>query len=447
MAWPQVAGSGDKCVPSIVKLPASYAANVTLGPSCDSTSSDGVRCLPLSIGQLHARGQALYATYMSDQPKDSTADGAALGAKFLNFQRRDFDMMWDDGSSKGVYSGNINAMTRSTVNTYVGHAFKFVDMDTGRLYKRVEMLGGRHIYILEPDEDDTETRNSARYLQAKEEETFMQEYYERHGMPFLSTYGRSAPVVNMWPAEQLGQKHRVVSHETFWKCPRDSTPSHDNFAYARDTTKCHQGPADKPVELDLLVISKNPEGPRILVIEGLLSEAECDHIASLGQAEVIRSSVGTDGGFTSSTRTSSTGWLDRTTTPILHSVHQRFADVLGLSLDSMEKQAEKLQIVRYEEGQEYMPHHDFGDDGTMEQRFLTLLIYISTPEEGGATSFPKAAGGRGLRVKPPKGSAVLFYSMRPDGNADDLSLHGGEHVIRGEKWACNLWIWDPSYKH
>ena len=45
-------------------------------------------------------------------------------------------------------------------------------------------------------------------------------------------------------------------------------------------------------------------------------------------------------------------------------------------------------MVRYEISQEYAPHHDFGDDGTPEQRMLTLLLYIDLPEQGGATSDP-----------------------------------------------------------
>ena len=103
-----------------------------------------------------------------------------------------------------------------------------------------------------------------------------------------------------------------------------------------------------------------------------------------------------------------------------------------------------LLTKRYDPGQQYQPHHDFSDAGVVHQRFLTLLLYISPAQEGGATSFPKAHSGRGLRVRPPKGSGVLFYSMLPDGNGDDLSLHAGEPVTVGRKWVCNLWVWDPK---
>ena len=77
---------------------------------------------------------------------------------------------------------------------------------------------------------------------------------------------------------------------------------------------------------------------------------------------------------------------------------------------------------------------------------MTLLLYIEVPEEGGATSFPKAHGGRGMKGKPPRGTGVLFYSMKRDGNADDFSLHSGMPVRKGHKWICNLWVWDPKVK-
>ena len=64
---------------------------------------------------------------------------------------------------------------------------------------------------------------------------------------------------------------------------------------------------------------------------------------------------------------------------------------------------------------------------------LTLLVYLnddvadtstdggdSGEGGGGGTSFPRAFEGRGVRVRPSKGSAVLFYSLLPDGNADRL---------------------------
>lgn len=49
-----------------------------------------------------------------------------------------------------------------------------------------------------------------------------------------------------------------------------------------------------------------------------------------------------------------------------------------------------------------------------------------------------------LAVKPQKAQAVLFYSQQPDGRLDTASLHGGCPVLKGTKWASNLWVWNGS---
>lgn len=61
------------------------------------------------------------------------------------------------------------------------------------------------------------------------------------------------------------------------------------------------------------------------------------------------------------------------------------------------------------------------------QRIATMLIYLSTPEEGGETVFPNAdkkvsgpgwsdCARRGFALHPQKGDAILFFSLKPDGS-------------------------------
>jgi prolyl 4-hydroxylase len=50
----------------------------------------------------------------------------------------------------------------------------------------------------------------------------------------------------------------------------------------------------------------------------------------------------------------------------------------------------------------------------------------------------------GFKVRPVKGSAVLFYNLLEDGNGDERSLHAALPVKEGEKWLANLWVWDPK---
>ena len=386
-------------------------------------------------------------------------------------------MYWDDGSKQGMYSGVVKGMGRTATTTYVGHAFKFVNPRTKELVTRLVMRADTTMYLIEPEEGDEATINSQDYKKVKAEVQWYADYYQKHGIPWLSVHNRPRPELNMWPAERLGQVHRISSPASYWVADESgnnagaSSSSSTSMVSALGSmlwgndkgkqgnvqmepgqTKFlakEDGPhfqTSAPVELNLTVVSKGPEGPRVFLVENLLSEFECDHIVREGIKVVRPSIVGQDGGFKSRTRTSENGWLSRQRTPVLDTVHRRFADVLGLE-DAMVRSganAEELQVVRYEPGQQYQPHHDFSDAGVTHQRFLTLLLYISPPERGGYTSFPKAMGGRGLRVKPPKGSGVLFYSMLPDGNGDDLSLHAGEPVHEGRKWVCNLWIWDPK---
>lgn len=71
------------------------------------------------------------------------------------------------------------------------------------------------------------------------------------------------------------------------------------------------------------------------------------------------------------------------------------------------------------------------------QRLLTALVYLNDVEEGGGTNFPK----KNIVVKPTIGSMLVFNNCIGNTNQKDMnSLHGGMPVIKGEKWAFNLWF-------
>ncbi len=82
--------------------------------------------------------------------------------------------------------------------------------------------------------------------------------------------------------------------------------------------------------------------------------------------------------------------------------------------------AESVQVVHYEETQEYMAHQDWGNSRP-QMRFMTFLMYLNdqaSPEAGGETEFPKS----NFKIHPGKGNVAAFYDMLPDGNADVKSL-------------------------
>ena len=91
-----------------------------------------------------------------------------------------------------------------------------------------------------------------------------------------------------------------------------------------------------------------------------------------------------------------------------------------------EENGEGMQVLHYVNGQKYEPHHDYFHDTVNPQksnggqRVATMLMYLTTVEEGGETVFPNAAekvvgdqwsdcAKRGLAVKTQKGDALLFF--------------------------------------
>ena len=116
---------------------------------------------------------------------------------------------------------------------------------------------------------------------------------------------------------------------------------------------------------------------------------------------------------------------------------------------------EQMQILHYEVGQKYDAHEDAFDpawDGPQtSNRAATAFMYLNTVEDGGTTWFPRANGGwqhttnmtsclGGLHVMPVKGSLAIFYDMKPSGELDPDSLHGGCPVKKGIKWGATQWI-------
>ena len=45
-------------------------------------------------------------------------------------------------------------------------------------------------------------------------------------------------------------------------------------------------------------------------------------------------------------------------------------------------------------------------------------------------------------MKPQRLAVLIFYSMLPNGEFDQTSLHTGCDVKVGTKWAANFWFWN-----
>lgn len=209
--------------------------------------------------------------------------------------------------------------------------------------------------------------------------------------------------------------------------------------------------------------------PRVFTIDDFLSSVEVDHVLDLVQKQTLaRSATGTDSkGRVSDTRTSRQTWLHRHDDAILDVIMRRMADVLRIDEALLRNRAptepissvykhtlpihESLQVVHYAPGQQYTPHHDYVppsiNDPEHAARSINFCLYLNNVPKGGETAFPRfrnAHTREGLRMKPERGKAMIFYMQTPDGNFDDLTHHAGLPVVDGEKYFTNLWIWEPK---
>ena len=182
--------------------------------------------------------------------------------------------------------------------------------------------------------------------------------------------------------------------------------------------------------------------PNVIVFGNLLSPEECDELIELASPKLVRSMTvdnQTGGDEVNAARTSDGMFFTRAENPLVERVERRLADLLKWPFEN----GEGLQILRYRHGAQYVPHYDYFDPaqpGTPKilvrggQRVGTIVMYLRTPERGGATIFPDI----GLEVAPIKGSAVFFTYDRP--HPDTKTLHGGMPVTLGEKYVATKWM-------
>ena len=182
--------------------------------------------------------------------------------------------------------------------------------------------------------------------------------------------------------------------------------------------------------------------PRVLVFGDLLAADECRALVALAQARLERSEtvIEADGASeVNAARTSEGMFFVRGENALVERIEARIAALLDWPVE----RGEGLQILRYRPGAEYKPHYDYFDPaqpGTPMllarggQRLATLVMYLNTPERGGATTFPDV----GLEVLPVQGNAVFFSYDLP--LPQTRTLHGGAPVLLGEKWVATKWL-------
>ncbi|MCD5322164.1 MULTISPECIES: 2OG-Fe(II) oxygenase [Pontibacillus] len=191
----------------------------------------------------------------------------------------------------------------------------------------------------------------------------------------------------------------------------------------------HKGNRIITEDRTISVISKVEE-PLIVVLDNVASEKECDRIITTSQDRLERSRIG-QARETNEMRTSSGMFFEENENTLIHRMERRLSAIMNVPIEH----AEGLQVLRYQPGQEYKPHHDYFKQSD-NNRISTIVLYLNDVEEGGETLFPHL----GLSVTPKKGMAVYFEYFYQDALLNEKTLHSGNPVVQGEKWVATQWM-------
>lgn len=187
--------------------------------------------------------------------------------------------------------------------------------------------------------------------------------------------------------------------------------------------------------------------PLIVMIDDFVSDLEIssllDQVPSSGWERSHESGeineLGEGGKIFSAARTSSSFWCIHQCqkSSIVQQLTQRIELLLGISRENYEP----VQLLKYEEGERYISHHDYSFEELRllcGVRVITFFLYLSEVSEGGETAFPQLD----LIVRPKKGRALIWANTLDHEPMlrDDRMSHEAKPVISGRKFAANIWV-------
>jgi prolyl 4-hydroxylase len=193
--------------------------------------------------------------------------------------------------------------------------------------------------------------------------------------------------------------------------------------------------------------------PYIYTIDNFLTLKECKFIIKVSKDNLKLAGVSKMSGEKGlepgkyKGRTNSSYWMPHDAYPETLKIAKRIAEKIGCNY----KHFESFQVIHYNENEEYKYHYDAYDMNETEKyekftkergnRLRTVLVYLNDVIEGGGTGFDSLNEYNGeIIVEPKMGKMVVFNNVNDDGSLNRKSRHAGLPVIKGEKWAFNLWL-------
>jgi len=193
--------------------------------------------------------------------------------------------------------------------------------------------------------------------------------------------------------------------------------------------------------------------PYLYTIDNFLTDKECKFIINVSKENLTLAGVSRMDNETKPEpgeyrgRTNSSYWMPLDKYPETLKIAKKVAKQIKCNY----KHFESFQVIHYNETEEYQYHYDAYDINEKEKyetfcdkrgnRLRTVLIYLNDVEEGGGTGFDSLDEYEvPIQVQAKKGRMVVFTNVNDDGTVNKKARHAGLPVIKGEKWAFNLWL-------
>eukprot|EP00292_Cryptomonas_paramecium_P008403 CAMPEP_0113691782 /NCGR_PEP_ID=MMETSP0038_2-20120614/18677_1 /TAXON_ID=2898 /ORGANISM="Cryptomonas paramecium" /LENGTH=279 /DNA_ID=CAMNT_0000613535 /DNA_START=30 /DNA_END=866 /DNA_ORIENTATION=+ /assembly_acc=CAM_ASM_000170 len=218
----------------------------------------------------------------------------------------------------------------------------------------------------------------------------------------------------------------------------------------------HSRPSARTTKSKKLWIETISTHPRIFIIHNLITLQECEHLINLGFQKGLEPALitpyGTHTLVESSTRTNKQAWLEFGQDSVVTRIEKTLAEITNTDPVN----GENLQILHYNQSQQFLKHHDYFDPATDPpqnfakggNRLATAVIYLKAAEQGGETDFVRL----GFKLAAAPGDALLFYNLHPrcDGTrpecVDPATEHAGLPPLAGDKWVATKWIHERAYQ-
>jgi len=177
--------------------------------------------------------------------------------------------------------------------------------------------------------------------------------------------------------------------------------------------------------------------PRISVYNNILSEEDCDHIITKYGGTLKESGVlDFQGVFLVQSEVNED--------PVLMELTKKIAEWTQIHVDF----GETFYLWKFKEGDAYPVHKDVIDTsrlGDAGQRIASVFVYLNTPK-GGELVFPDSSP-EPVEIQPTKGSAVLLWNLKPNGEEEPAAVHTTKAILEGNKWTLTKWIRQKKFQN